>query len=352
MSYLSKTQIKSLSSDVGNTSGDVKGIAKAFRTFPKLAVYMIQNTDTRKRMTKLIDLALDVIKHRKNEQIEKFRKDTKAMNSEIKKIIVSRAEKYVDIPIKQLTEFQQWVTEITKRFDKFSNPETNVSELDKKTIADLNSVFNTILIIQMSLQQVSSALDNVSIIDEMFYKSVKNVAILDIFVNECVKEGVPPKFIAYNTWLISDECIRGNKEEYKPVFGQTRTILFPPNKKVVYKIAMSGAGITSNEAEIRTSKIFIDMGRVDLIAPIVKTWENSAVVAMQNIKGDDQSTSVCQKWKKEANDALQRYDKNTGKHLNIQIGDQHAGNCKFDTDLGIVRSIDYGIGTRSFVKNK
>ena len=42
------------------------------------------------------------------------------------------------------------------------------------------------------------------------------------------------------------------------------------------------------------------------------------------------------------------YEKQTGRRLNVEIGDQHAGNCKYDPNTKLVRSIDYGASKRVY----
>jgi hypothetical protein len=185
------------------------------------------------------------------------------------------------------------------------------------------------------------------LIDASFYKSIKSIALLDEFVGKLIKAGYPPKYVAYNAWLISDECIRGSGK-YKPLFGHARATIFPPNKKIVLKIALSGLGTVSNETEVRFTKIFVDMDRIDLIAPVLKEFKYNAIVPMERVNGDfDLSSSVLKAYTEKANAALSDYQKKTGKAKNIKISSQHIGNVAYDYKYKVYRSIDYGVHYRT-----
>lgn len=341
-------RVTAKSSSGGNISDDITSLKNSYAALPKLSVYMIKHDDLRKSLDSLIRLASDVVKYRKQDDIDELNSQVNKVNREMSKVVMTPSSNRVDITMKELADFQKWITDIVSELDVFSDTGTNVSDLDKKTIRSLNKCISMTSCLQMSLNCISSSLNNTNIIDAQFYESIKSVALLDKFVHECLTAGIPPKYIAYNTWLVANKCIRGNSDKYKLVSGQTRFILFPPNNKVVYKVAMSGRGVSANKSEVDYSKMFIDMGRVDLIAPILKAFENNAIVAMQKIKGDDQGNLECQKWAARANKAISDYEKQTGRHLNVEIGDQHAGNCKYDPDTKLVRSIDYGASKRVY----
>ena len=80
-------------------------------------------------------------------------------------------------------------------------------------------------------------------------ESIKDPAVLGEYIMECIKNGFPAKYIAYNAWLLSHRSIRGNGMSFKPIWGQTRAIFIPPNKDIIYKIALSSAGMFGNKTE-------------------------------------------------------------------------------------------------------
>ena len=140
--------------------------------------------------------------------------------------------------MKDLTDFQKKMNQIGFKIDKYANTKTDVSELSKETINNMNDISIKFVRIQSSMNLLSSSLEKTLVVSEHFVGSIKSLALLDEFVATCVEQGVPPKFIAYNTWLVADKCIKGDKSGYEPIWGQSRFIFFPPNKKFVYKIAI------------------------------------------------------------------------------------------------------------------
>lgn len=335
----SKTKIKS-----DDPSVIIPGQDKEWYSSPKVALHLMTHDDTRNKITELVMLALRVIKHRKPEDINEIKKADKMKR--IVKIFLTPEHHVYEVPVAQLTAVQAWASKLLTEMEAFTSTDVKVSDLDPETIKSLNMVVRLLMRIQISLNYISSALNNMHIIDRSFYNSIKSIEMLDEFVGRCIEAGLPPKYVAYNAWLISNTCIRGNGE-YKPIFGHARATLFPPNQKIVLKIALSGLGTVSNETESRFTKIFIDMDRIDLIAPVIKDFRNNAIVAMERVNGNfDLSSKVLKEYSKKANDALKEYQQKTGKNLNIKVGSQHIGNVAFDNKYKVYRSIDYGVHYR------
>lgn len=315
---------------------------------PKTALYLIGNPDEVARINELVTLALKIMKHSKKKDIDQFNDTCERTLKDIHKKASKLNTKVVDVSMTDLTNFQKELNKMNYKMDEFVDIENDISDMDKKTMKNMNLLTTKLLRTQISLNMLTSALDNKNIINSRFIGCIKSVAMLDIFIKGCVDAGIPPKYIGYNAWLVSDPCIKGNKPEFAPVWGQTRIVFFPPGKRVVYKIALSGAGITSNQAEIRTSKLFVDMDRVDLIAPIVRTWKNDAVVAMECVQSEGKpSYAKLLEYTKDVNEVIKAYEKENNVKINTKISDQHKDNVKYDIVHGVYRSIDYGIAKRS-----
>jgi hypothetical protein len=316
----------------------------------KTALCLLQDQKVLDKLVALTNYAADVL--------FKDTKYHKKFNSICKSVIndIEHSEKKirfhkVRVSLKELGDFQKKINSLIYKIDEFSNIETDVSSLDKETIGCFNDLYKKLLDIQISMNLVTSSFNTPLIINAHYIGCIKSMTLLDEFVNTMINEGIPPKYIAYNTWLVADECIRGSGDDYDPIWGQTRFTFFPPNKNLVYKIAMSGAGITSNRAEIRTSEMFQKMGRVDLIAPVVKHWNNDAIVVMERIHSSGTpSYATCLAYTKRCNDAIMEYEKTHKVKLNIRIADQHKDNVMYDKKNKCYRSIDYGIATRAYVK--
>lgn len=337
----SKTKIKS---DDPNVDGDLPKQDKEWYSSPKVALHLMTHDDTRNKITELVQLALRVMKHRKPEDIKELNKSGKI--SKLVKIFLKPEAHTYEVPVSQLTAVQAWASKLLTDMEAFTSTDVNIKTMDPETIKSLNMVVRLLMRIQISLNYISSAFNNMSIIDASFYGQIKSLDKLDEFVDKCIKAGIPPKYIAYNTWLISNVCIRGTGE-YKPIFGHARATIFPPNQKIVLKIALSGLGTVSNETESRFTEIFKKMDRIDLIAPVIKDFKNNAIVAMERVNGNfDLSSDVLKAYTKKANDALTEYQNKTGKKLNIKVGSQHIGNVAYDNKYKVYRSIDYGVHYR------
>lgn len=338
---LSKTKVK----ESNIQKYDIPGQSKEIYTTPKLALYLMTHDDARKEITELVELALRVMKNRDKKDIDELNDEGK-MSKLIKIYMVPTLPVYTTT-FDQLSAVQSWASELLIKMEAFTSTDVDVAKFDKKTIKSLNRVVMALMHIQISLNFISSAMNSPHIINKSQCKTIKNLSVLDKFVGECIKAGLPPKYVAYNAWLASDECIRGTGE-YKPIFGHARATLFPPNEKIVIKIALSGLGVVSNETEVRFTKIFKDMNRIDLIAPVIKSWKTNSIIAMERIKGDfDLSDSTCEAFAKDVDATLTEYQQRTGKKLNIKMGSQHVGNVVFDYKYNIYRSIDYGVHYRN-----
>lgn len=338
----SKTHIKD------NGESTVPGQEKEWYQSPKMALHLMTHDDARNKITELVTLALKVMKDRKPEDIKELKKSEKV--ALLFKGMASLESMTYKIPISQITAVQAWASKMLESMEAFTSTNVSLSELDTATVKSLNDIVRILMRIQISLNFISTALneDSMMLIDKRFYKSIKSLDLLDEFVGKCIQSGVPPKYVAYNAWLISDECIRGTGE-YKPIFGHARATLFPPNKKIVLKIGLSGLGTVSNETESRFSKIFEDMDRVDLIAPVIKDFKNNAIIAMERVDGNfDLSKTELTNYAKTASKALEDYQEKTGKKLNIKlsVASQHIGNVAFDYKYNVYRSIDYGVHYR------
>lgn len=330
---------------------EVTGTKKPWIADAKIPLYLITNREALDKLIELSNLATAILMEKKEKHIKLFDHKMKSIIDDIEKHAKKvKFNKYA-ISLKDLTYFQKALNKINYKMDQFANVGTDVSDLGKDTINNLTFMTRRMIKYQTAFNLLTSALNDNYIVDARFIGCIRSVALLDQFVATCIKQGLPPKYIAYNTWLVADPCIKGTKEDYKPVWGQTRFVFFPPGKRVVYKIAMTGAGITSNKAEVRTSDLFVKMDRVDLIAPICKVWPANAIIAMECVDNPEKpSYPAVLSYTTRVNDAIAEYEKAHNLHLNIDISDQHKDNVKYDKKYGCYRSIDYGIANRVYRK--
>jgi hypothetical protein len=317
----------------------------------KLCIYLMSNKQSINEFCKSFELFEKVLFKPTDDNIKKFNETIPNILKKIKSEANNMDKNEIKIKLKEIVDFQKRITECYDKIEKFGDFKTDVSEFSKQTIDNMNDMSFMLLNIQKSINIISSSIDQNSIIDGRFFESIKSVSLLEMFVKQCVENGLPSKYICYNTWLIADKCIKGNNN-FKPIWGQTRFVFFPPKARVIYKIAMNGAGVSANKAEINISQLFTKMDRIDLIAPVVKTFGDDMIIAMERIKGDSKRPSYQEllTFTARCNDSIKLYEKSTKQQLNIKISDQHKDNVMYDTRYGIFRSIDYGVETRVYKK--
>ena len=186
------------------------------------------------------------------------------------------AQKFLNENIDRLTSIQS--------FDKISNVPDDVMDI-------LNNVMNDLCDIQYSANRVMNYInDDARFIYADKIESIKEPAILGEYIMECIKNGFPAKYIAYNAWLISDRSIRGNDPAFKPIWGQTRAIFIPPDKDIIYKIALSSAGMFGNKTEAEFSKQIKNHGGKDLVAEVVNHY-NDGINSIERVNTKNIDTS-------------------------------------------------------------
>lgn len=104
------------------------------------------------------------------------------------------------------------------------------------------------------------------------------------FVEECVTAQIPPKYIAYNTWYVSNKEIGGYKSGSSVKTGQSRCVLIPKDKDVVYKFPINYFGYKQNKSEHRVYNLMKESGNESLVANIIHTYQNDYVIEMEKVK--------------------------------------------------------------------
>jgi len=256
---------------------------------------------------------------------------------------------HTKMTMKELTAFQSRVNKLEEMLDFTQNGNNNLDDVDSRVIDSLNNLVSITEHIQFGLTSLTNAMQNVHLIDLKYMNSIDDRDVLSKFVYECVQNGIPPKYIAYNTWLIANEQIRGSAATYKPVAGQTRCIFFPiDNKKEILKIAISGIGITSNKNEIRFAEFLKrskEQEMIDISAMITNSYYEDAIVAMERVVdrvGKHPDLLIL-------NEIKQKYADFTKRHpeLRLVISDFNDGNVMWSSDKNRWVCIDYGLGKRN-----
>lgn len=258
------------------------------------------------------------------------------------------------LSMKELTAFQAKMNELEEKLDFAQNGNNKLNDVDPRVISALNNLVMVTEHVQFGLTSLSNAMQKVHLIDLKFMNSIDDRNVLSKFVYDCIQNGIPPKYVAYNTWLIAHESLRGSASTYKPVGGQTRCVFFPTdNKKEILKIATSGIGITSNKNEIRFAEFLKrskEQEMIDISALVTNTYAEDAVLAMERVVdkvGKHPDLGVLSEIKG-------KYAEFTARHpeLRLVISDFNDGNVMWSSDRNRWVCIDYGLGKRDSKNQK
>jgi hypothetical protein len=237
--------------------------------------------------------------------------------------------------------FQIKLNEIMKNIEMIDSPDNNIPINEPTFINALNQFAGFVGRLQMGMNTISGALQSIYTIDASYNNSIKDVNILSTFIDKCIENGIPPKYISYNAYLISDTNLKGNGSEgseNNPRWGQSRVAFFPSNdKKVIHKIALSGFGIRANKSEYDISEKFIKNGGKVFIAAIINTTPSFSVISAERVS----TTKPANLYDdiKNLRDKLFRFAQTNDIPLDIR-GDIHEDNVGYKN--GKCVALDYG----------
>lgn len=195
----------------------------------------------------------------------------------------------------------------------------------------------------MSMNKVAIDMSSLWVINGIYKRSCNNIGDAAKLTEGFIKKGVPSKFIRHNIMLILSKELNTSD----PKMGQSRCVFFPKDDSIVYKFAMSSFGLQGNAAEIHITKELKRAGGTDIIAPVVRRW-NDAVVAQVKCKPLG-SIEMYDQYKvldivKTIEERLADLKKKNP-FLNFNIVDLHGGNIGRDSN-GKYVIIDYGWFTK------
>lgn len=234
--------------------------------------------------------------------------------------------------------FQKQLSDVTAKIDKVQTIEGISDELLKS----LNQFADILIGITYGMNEFNRAVNQLYMLDARYIESVNQAQDLDTFVFTCIKSGIHPKYIAYNTWLLLDSSWKSDSKifytkDIRPTWGQTRAVFDIKGMDVVTKLAMSGVGIIGNKNEVAITKEFRQHGVEDVIACVEEYMKNCAVIF---------PTAIISYLQPNETDLYLYRDKLEDLYwehpdLHDIRGDIHIKNIGFDSSRNIV-CIDYG----------
>ena len=334
----------------GANEKPVKGQKYVSNWYTLMAFVILSKDDVIEKFSSIVEDIINVFVSRNN--------DPKEINSVIQKfdefhnmydrLIDSTGSKNISggvtyndsawntiLNINQFTRVQKILNEILTNMDKFAinDSDSNIT-MDSRFVQRLQWCLNMAKNMQVGVNSISAALNGTYTIDKRFMHTINDPSVLDKFVHDMIKTGVPSKYVAYNAWLVCDKNIV-DVSKYTPMWGQSRIIFFPSDKpESVYKIALSSMGVSANKSEIFIYKI-IPNGIKVIFAKPNNIWPKGAVQEM--VKCDTRnkvSQAQAKVWAEEINKHLSEAK------LPFRISDLHSGN--FGEINGIPVCFDYG----------
>ena len=234
-------------------------------------------------------------------------------------------------------EVSKAINEMANKFDSFNDP-NNIDSYDDRLIKILNEISGNLSKLQMDMNAITGVLSNCFVVDKKYKNSINDIELLSEFVDNSIKSGIPPKYIMYNTYILSTDKIKGNGDkgnENAPIAGQFRAVLFPGNDSV-YKVALSGIGVKSNKSECDISNIFKKKNGADLISLATDHSKNYAVVTAEEL---DTNEKILPSQLMDLRSELDDFCKTNQIPLNIS-GDIHSKNAGYKN--GKLAALDYG----------
>ena len=236
---------------------------------------------------------------------------------------IKTAQATTTVSIGQIRTFCKEFDLVGKEFDSSIEPLLleKVSE-DYDIIPLINQTAIMINEITMVLNFITNRMENAALLGDSYCGTIRNLEELDRFVRESIKEGIPPKYIAYNVAVLTNT---GDADH--PMMGQSRVVFFGTgdsvfkNKSSVYKIAMNQMGYRANKTEKRVSDDFKNMGISQYIASIQSLEKEGCVLQMERSKDVGKGTGM------DANDLRTKINEelsNRGRPYNFE--DIHTGN--------------------------
>ena len=242
-----------------------------------------------------------------------------------------------------LLNYQKTINDMIKKIDKINTIPENPNKTYK---AALDSLVSLLEILSIGCNQVANDIVGMYMIDAKYLHTISDVETLGKFVNKMIDDGIPGKYVAYNTWCAMSEDFDNRKFFYKksgifdmegtyPRWGQSRVVFFPGNTpKEVLKVALNRAGILANKRELQIYDMYKKHNSEDILAKPNKSYAKNTIITMEKLDTKDITQTIVM-------DMRGKIAKlNIVKSSLHTINDIHAGNIG-KADDGAYKIIDY-----------
>lgn len=176
-----------------------------------------------------------------------------------------------------------YATSLNDAFDK----QDAKNKLCKVVINELDMYLKTISSDQMLLNKIAAQFttDEMQLPDPEFFGTINTFEAFDNLIASLIESHIPQKFVMYSSWLLTSDNIKGQSEEYKPIWGQFRGCFFPPQENFIYKFALSKSAVIDNKNEVKINEYLKGKNKNDMIAQILDHGPTYSVIKMEKLYG-------------------------------------------------------------------
>lgn len=207
---------------------------------------------------------------------------------------VRKKYELVRISIDELLQFQIKVDEMCKLTEEFDNQfkalnvnlgdKGNAAGLIRKHYMDiLNNLAWICVNLQGGLHAIANGMQGIYHVDPGYWNSINDPNQLAKFVEECMKTGMPGKYIVNNIYHICDESLKGNPNIEKPIMGFGRLTLIPKGD-IIYKVAINRYGVRSNKNDYRVMDAVKGKPIESMFAFTTKTYGDYTINVMEKVQ--------------------------------------------------------------------
>lgn len=178
--------------------------------------------------------------------------------------------------------------------------------------------------IQRALNIMTISAENIWVPNQKYFGIVQTYDELDHLAAELVKQHIPQKGVMKTIWLCCAPNLRGDGTTFKPIWGQMRGVLIPPNQNYIYKVALSERSRIDLKSEARISDDLMERSAVNIIARVIKHTDNYGCNVMEKVNGIGE---IADKDFEDVKDYVEQ--EIHGLSIQYNIEDLHRGNIGF-----------------------
>lgn len=248
--------------------------------------------------------------------------------------------------INDLEKAQARVSKISQLIDGI----IDAKKADPSVLGEMNTLATSLMIVQFGLNEFAANCAAIFSIDAAYIGTITDWAELGRFVSGMITNGVPAKYVGYNAYLAADANLNSAKAadvdtHFNPIWGQSRLVLYPKDRSIIYKVALSGLGIIGNNTEAKVTNDFKKYGMDQYIAACEQLAGDGAVEKGQRADMSSFDEKNAQHNQIAAKLESQIKGKCWTNNLGYFVYDVHAGNIGYVGNNIVV--VDYGAIART-----